>query len=74
MSEENMDYMHFLPRELSEEDKANIQTIKVLGNHLYKFINNLDLEDYREISLANTKLEEAVMWAVKGITKNSLPN
>ena len=23
----------------------------------------------RELSLANTKVEEAVMWAVKGITK-----
>ncbi len=72
MSEEDIDVMHLYQKILPEEDKVNIQTIKVLGNHFYKFIDNLDVEDYREISLARVKIEEAVMWAVKAITKNSV--
>ncbi len=72
MSEEDIDVMHLYQKILPEEDKVNIQTIKVFGNHFYKFIDNLDVEDYREISLARVKIEEAVMWAVKAITKNSV--
>jgi hypothetical protein len=59
--------MHLCPNNLSEEDKADINAIKLLGNNLYGFLDGLG--ECREISLAKTKLEESVMWAVKGITK-----
>ncbi len=56
-------------RVLSDEEKKKaMQHIKDAGA---KFIFSLDLyvHDGREKSLAVTKIEEAVMWAVKGITK-----
>jgi hypothetical protein len=54
-------------RTLSEQDKADVTMIKDAG---LVFIKALDhLEDSREKSIARTKIEEAVMWAVKGITR-----
>jgi hypothetical protein len=44
-----------------------MQDIKDIG---LEFSDLLDtLEGSREISIAKTKIEEAVMWAVKSITK-----
>jgi hypothetical protein len=54
-------------RVLSEQDKADVTMVKDAG---LVFIKALDhLPDGREKSIARTKIEEAVMWAVKGITK-----
>jgi len=53
-------------RVLSEAEKANMQTIKDMGLAFHDFIDGLGKS--REISLAKTKVEEAVMWAVKHIT------
>lgn len=51
---------------LSDAEKANMQSIKDLGMQFYTFCDNLG--GSRELSLAKTKIEEAVMWAVKHIT------
>jgi hypothetical protein len=53
-------------RQLSEAEKANMATIKDLGLRLHEFIGSLG--NSRETSLAKTKVEEAVMWAVKHVT------
>lgn len=51
---------------LSESDKENIQAVKDLGLLLWECLDGLGKS--REVSLAKTKTEEAVMWAVKHIT------
>lgn len=53
-------------RVLSDAEKANMQTIKDQGLAFHDFIACLG--NSRELSLAKTKVEEAVMWAVKHIT------
>jgi hypothetical protein len=53
-------------RVLSEAEKENMLCIKDLGA---QFLTHLDgLGASRELSIARTKVEEAVMWAVKHIT------
>jgi hypothetical protein len=54
-------------RVLSAEEKAQMQSIKDLGLEFHNLI--AQLEPSRECSLAQTKIEEAVMWAVKHITR-----
>jgi len=53
-------------RVLSDEEKAQMVRIKDLGAGLLSAIDELGAS--REYSLAKTKVEEAVMWAVKGLT------
>lgn len=53
-------------RVLSDAEKANMQTVKDMGLALHDFIDALGKS--RETSLAKTKVEEAVMWAVKHLT------
>lgn len=54
-------------RVLSDDEKQQMQAIKDAG---LEFWNMLDgVGQSRELSLAKTKIEEAVMWAVKHITK-----
>lgn len=52
-------------RTLSEAEKANMLKVKDLGQDFLDLVNNLG--NSRELSLAKTKIEEAVMWAVKHI-------
>lgn len=54
-------------RELIEEEKIDIRAIKTSADVLYKLIEDV-VPDSRERSLALTNLEQAVMWAVKGVT------
>ena len=54
-------------RILSEEEKAQMMAIKDAGQALYDTIATAGKS--RELSLALTKTEEAVMWAVKHLTK-----
>ena len=54
-------------RVLSEAEKANMQAIKDIGLHFYDQLELMGQS--RELSLAKTKIEEAVMWAVKHVTK-----
>lgn len=49
----------------SEFGMANISTVKTMAEDLHDFIGRLGPS--REFSIAKTKLEEAAMWAVKGI-------
>ena len=53
-------------RVLSEAEKANMQAIKDMGLSFHDLISGIG--NSREISIAKTKLEETVMWAVKHIT------
>ena len=53
-------------RVLSDAEKANMQTIKDMGLAFHDFISGVG--NSREMSVAKTKIEEAVMWAVKHIT------
>jgi hypothetical protein len=54
-------------RVLNDEEKAAMQAVKDCGEEFLKTLHNVCRES-RETSLAKTKIEEAVMWAVKGIT------
>ena len=55
-------------RVLSDEEKASMQEIKDMGLAFHDRIAKLSPAGSREIALAKTKVEEAVMWAVKYIT------
>ena len=54
-------------RVLSEEEKAQMKGIKDLGVEFVELCNGIGRS--RELSLAISKMEEAVMWAVKHVTK-----
>jgi len=54
-------------RVLDAEEKANMKLVKDAGLDFLTILE--DLAPSREVSLAKTKIEEAVMWAVRGITK-----
>ncbi|KPN64681.1 hypothetical protein SAMN04488527_1627 [Aliiroseovarius crassostreae] len=53
-------------RVLSDEEKQLVEEIKDKGQALLDLINRCG--GSRELSLARTKTEEAVMWAVKHVT------
>jgi hypothetical protein len=54
-------------RVLSDEEKAQMQRIKDLGLEFHQLVDKLG--GSRELSLCKTKIEEAVMWGVKHITR-----
>jgi hypothetical protein len=54
-------------RVLTDTEKNQMQEIKDMGLRFHEFLGHLG--DSRELSLAKTKIEEAVFWAVKAITK-----
>lgn len=52
---------------LSDLEKVHMKDVKDKG---LEFINLIDhMGSNREYSIAKTKIEEAVMWAVKGLTQ-----
>ena len=51
---------------LSDPEKAQMTKVKDMGLEFHDLLTSLGAN--REISLAKTKVEEAVMWAVKAIT------
>lgn len=53
-------------RVLTDEEKKSMTIIKDQGLALINYIELLPSK--REYSIAKTKIEEAVMWAVKGLT------
>lgn len=53
-------------RVLTQAEKDFMQAVKDKGLEFYVMC---DGQQSRELSLAKTKIEEAVMWAVKHITK-----
>jgi len=63
-------------RKLSETEKVHMGQIKDLGLHFVELLHivggtdkNGERQASRELALAQTKIEEAVMWGVKHITK-----
>lgn len=54
-------------RVLSPAEKAAMHRIKDAGGHLLGLIS-VNVPAGREAAIARTKVEEAVMWAVKGLT------
>lgn len=53
-------------RVLSDAEKAQMVAIKDAGAELLRLIG--EVGSSRELSIARTKTEEAVMWAVKHVT------
>lgn len=53
-------------RVLSDGEKQQMQKVKDDGLALWEYIDSLGQS--RELSVAKTKVEEAVMWAVKHVT------
>ncbi len=54
-------------RKLTEVEKAAMKTVKDKGLAFVEFLDSVGAS--RELSLAKTRIEEAVMWATKHITK-----
>lgn len=54
-------------RVLTDDEKARMQAIKDKGLELHELIETIGVS--RELSLAKTKCEECVMWAVKHLTR-----
>lgn len=59
--------MRHVYRALDDNDKAKMLAIKDKGLEFWEFIDSLGSS--RELSCAKTKIEEAVMWAIKDVTK-----
>lgn len=53
-------------RVLTDAEKASMKAIKDMGSDFLALVSALPIG--RESSIAKTKIEEAVMWAVKGLT------
>jgi hypothetical protein len=53
-------------RVLTDAEKSQMVAIKDLGLNFLSLVDQLG--NKREYSVAKTKIEEAVMWAVKGLT------
>lgn len=53
-------------RVLTDEEKAIMQKLKDDGLAFWNVIDGIGAS--RELSVAKTKIEEAVMWAVKHVT------
>lgn len=62
----NTNAMRHNYRVLSDEEKAAMVALKDKGKELLDLIGSAGSS--RELSIARTKTEEAVMWAVKHIT------
>lgn len=57
-------------RELSESEKQRMAELKAKAQELYDMMELMMHSDNgRELALAKTNLEQAVMWAIKGHTK-----
>lgn len=57
-------------RELSEVEKKRLDDIKTKAQELYDLFETGEglSPDFRQLALAKTNLEQAVMWGVKGFT------
>lgn len=54
-------------RVLNDLEKAQMQEVKDKGREFWELLERIGQS--RELSLAKTKVEESVMWAVKHITR-----
>lgn len=63
----NADVMRMQYRPLTAEEQQQMVAVKGNAASLYGFLGTLG--NSCELSLAKTKIEEAVMWATKHITR-----
>lgn len=56
--------------EVSKEQQDKIDLIRSSFSKMYEVLD-VNCKNNREISIAYTKLEEAQMWAIKGISRES---
>lgn len=60
-------------RPLNEAEKVHLDVLKDKAQELYNIIQDYGpiegVHQSREKSLAKTKLEESIMWAVKDVTR-----
>lgn len=69
MSNEDPFHKHYNP--INKNQQALIADINDAASELFDSVNRVDNEyDARCGYLAKTRIEEAVMWAVKGVTRN----
>lgn len=54
-------------RVLSDDEKAQMAAVKDAGEAFHAMLSRIGTS--RELSIAQTRIEEAVMWAVKHITR-----
>lgn len=54
-------------RQLTDIEKQQMLLIKDFGLAFHEYLDSIGSS--RELSLAKTKIEEAVMWATKHVTK-----
>jgi len=54
-------------RKLQQQEMVQMKTIKDMGLDFFNMIDGLGVS--RETSIAKTRVEEAVMWATKHITR-----
>lgn len=54
-------------RVLTDAEKTQMQAIKDEGLKFHEMVDGIGQS--RELSIAKTKIEEAVMWAVKHVTR-----
>lgn len=53
-------------RELSPDEKTQMQALKDIGLEMWELLDHIGTS--RELALAKTNLEQAVMWGVKHVT------
>ena len=64
------DVFHATYRELTEGEKEFLSKLKDKASELHNLYEDvMNPNNVRETSLAKTKLEESIMWMVKGLTK-----
>lgn len=72
-TEEELSNKSFHPKarytNCNDSQQAAIQLLRYAFSQVYKCMDEL-LKDNRETSITYTKLEEAQMWAIKGITRS----
>lgn len=58
-------------RPLTEEEQRMMRAMKDVGLQLWNVVDNIEAttSKSRELSLAKTKIEEAVMWVTKHLTR-----
>ena len=55
-------------RVLTDLEKDQMKTIKDMGLTFVEYLDN-SFSPSRELSIAKTKMEEAVMWTIKDLTR-----
>lgn len=60
------DVMRQTYRKLTDTEVRQIREVKELGARFHAYLNGLGAS--RELSLAQTRIEEAVMWATKHLS------